>query len=80
MKTIPLSSLEADPNGMLTECADRGEQLVVELPDHRLISIQSLEPSDDDPLVDELLSSNAAFRALIGRSRSAPRKPFSPRS
>lgn len=36
IKVIPLSSLEADPRGTLTECLDSGEALVVELPDHRL--------------------------------------------
>lgn len=32
---IPLSLLEADPEGTLTECLDSGAALVVELPDHR---------------------------------------------
>jgi hypothetical protein len=46
IKLIPLSRLEADPRGTLTECLDSGEALVVELPDHRLVSIQILEPVD----------------------------------
>src|SRR5207302_7212257 len=32
IKTIPLSRLEADPRGTLSEYADSGEALVVELP------------------------------------------------
>jgi len=78
IKTIPLSRLEADPRGTLNECADLGQAFVVELPDHRLVAIQSLEPTDDDSLIDELLESNEAFRKLVARSKAAPRKPFTP--
>ena len=42
IKLIPLSRLEADPRGTLTECLDSGSALVVELPDHRLVSIRGL--------------------------------------
>jgi len=80
IKTIPLSRLEADPSGTLKECADLGYALVVELPDHRLIAIQSLEPADDDPLVSELLESNDRFQELVVRSKGSPRKPFGPAS
>jgi len=76
IKTIPLSHLEADPRGTLSECADLGQAFVVELPDHRFVAIHSLEPSEDDGLVDELLESNEAFRALVARSKTGPRKPF----
>lgn len=76
IKTIPLSQLEADPRGTLNECADSGQALVVELPDRRLVAIQTLEPSEDDSLVDELLESNAAFQALVAKSKAGPRKPF----
>ena len=62
--------------GVLAGFLDSGQSLVVELPDHRLVSIQSLEPGDDDPLVDELLESNAQFRALVTRSRMSERLPF----
>jgi hypothetical protein len=48
----------------------------VELPDHRLVAIQSLEANDDDPLVSDLLESNPAFRALVAKSKASPRKPF----
>lgn len=76
MKVIPLSQLEADPRGTIAECLDSGQAVVVELPDHRMVAIQSLEPDDDDPLVDQLLASNESFRALVERSRSSGRLPF----
>jgi hypothetical protein len=71
-----LSSLAADPHGILSECADSGEPLVVELPDHRLVSIQGLEPDEDDDLIDRLLASNPSFRALVEKSKASPRRPF----
>jgi hypothetical protein len=76
IKVIPLSRLEADLKGTLAECLDSGGALVVELPDHRLVSIQGLEPGDDDDLVDRLLESNPAFRALVERAKASPRRPF----
>ena len=76
IKTIPLSHLEANPRQTLNECADSGQAVVVELPDQRLIAIQPLEPSEDDSLIDELLQSNAAFRALVAKSKAGTRKPF----
>ncbi len=76
MRVIPLSELEANLEGTLAEFLDSGESLIVELPDHRLVSIQSLEPSDDDPLVEDLLESSAAFRALVQRSKASERLPF----
>jgi hypothetical protein len=76
IKLIPLSRLEADPKGTLRECVDSGQALVVELPDHRLVSIQALEPAGDDPLIDELLESSPSFRALIEKSKASPRRPF----
>ncbi len=75
-KMIPLSRLEADPKGTLAECCESGQAIVVELPDHRLVAIQSLEATDDDPLVSDLLESNAAFRALVAKSKASRRKPF----
>jgi hypothetical protein len=80
IKTIPLSRLEADPRGTLSECADSGQALVIELPDHRLVAIQPLDPAEDDALIDELLQSNPAFRELVARSKASPRKPFAPSS
>jgi len=76
IKLIPLSQLAADPQGTLNECLDSGQALVVELPDHRLVSIQSLEPDEDDDLVDRLIESNPAFRKLVAESKASPRRPF----
>lgn len=76
IKTIPLSHLEADPEGTLSECADSGQALIVALPGDRFVTIQPLEPGDDDSLVSELLESNAAFQALVAKSKAGPRKPF----
>jgi hypothetical protein len=74
---IPLSQLQTDPQGLLSECCDTGRPLVVELPDHRLVAIHSIEPDDaDDFLVDELLENNASFRALVERSKASPRREF----
>ena len=80
IKTIPLSQLEADPRGTLNECADSGEPFVVQLPDQRLIAFQVLEPGEDDSLTSDLLESNAAFRALVAKSKASPRSPFRPTS
>jgi len=76
IKTIPLSRLEADPEGTLSECADSGEAFVVELPGDRFVAIQPLEPGDEDSLVSELLESNAGFQALVAKSKAGLRKPF----
>jgi hypothetical protein len=70
---IPLSELREDPEGLLRRCCDSGEPLVVALPDHRLVRI---EPVPDDDLVDDLIETNAAFRELLDRSRTSPRRPF----
>ena len=78
IKTIPLSRLEANLRATLTECAESGQALVVELPDQRLIAIQALETLQDDSLVDDLLQSDPAFQALVARSKAGPRKPFTP--
>jgi hypothetical protein len=76
IKLIPLSRLEADPKGTLRECVDSGQALVVELPDHRLVSIQALEPAGDESLIDELLESSPSFRALVEKSKASPRRRF----
>jgi hypothetical protein len=79
IKTIPLSRLEADLTGTLNECADSGQLVVVELPDHRLLAIQTLDAFDeDDDLVSDLLESNPAFQELVARSQAGKRKPFLP--
>lgn len=77
IKTIPLSRLESNLQQTLNDCADSGDTVVVEMPDQRLLAIQSLDPSAaDDRLVDELLASNPKFRALAEQSAKSPRKPF----
>jgi hypothetical protein len=78
IKTIPLSRLETDLAKTLNECAESGETVIVEMPDQRLLAIQSLEPQGDDTLTDELLASNPRFQALVAKSKAGPRKPFSP--
>ena len=76
IKTISLSSLETDLEKTLDECAESGQTLIVELPDQRLVAIQSLDPNEDDSLMDELLASNPRFQALVAKSKASPRKPF----
>ena len=76
IKTIPLSRLETDLQKTLNECADSGDTIVVEMPDQRLLTIQSLDPREDDGLLDELLASNPNFQALVAKSKASPRKPF----
>jgi hypothetical protein len=61
---------------MLSECADSGQTLVIELPDHRLLTIRSMDSKDDDSLMDDLLSGNEKFQALVEKSKASPRKPF----
>jgi hypothetical protein len=76
IKTIPLSRLETDLAKTLNECAESGDTVIVEMPDQRLLAIQSLNPQEDDSLVDELLQSNPKFQALVAKSKTGPRKPF----
>jgi len=76
IKTIPLSRLETNLKKTLSECAESGETLVVELPDQRLLAIQSLDPNEDDCLMDELLKSNPSFQAMVAKSKAGPRRPF----
>ena len=77
IKTIPLSRLEADLKRTLSECAESGQTVVVEMPDQRLLAIHLLDPQEDDTLMDELLESNPKFQALVAQSKASPRKPFS---
>jgi hypothetical protein len=76
IKTIPLSRLETDLKKTLSECAESGDTVVVEMPDQRLLAIQSLDPQEDDTLMDELLASNPKFQELVAKSKRGPRKPF----
>jgi hypothetical protein len=50
--------------------------VLVEMPDHRFLAIQPLDPQEDDTLMDELLASNPQFQELVAKSRRSPRKPF----
>jgi hypothetical protein len=77
IEMIPLSQLQTNPQRLLNECCDTGKPLIVELPDHRFVAIQSIEPNDgDDSLVNDLIESSADFRALIAKSKASPRKEF----
>jgi hypothetical protein len=76
IETIPLSQLENNVRQTLSDCADSGNLLVIELPDQRLIAIQPLESTEDDSLIDDLLQSNPGFRALVEKSKASPRRPF----
>jgi hypothetical protein len=73
-KVIPLSDLQADPEGVLSQCYELGQSLVVELPNRGLISIQPVDPDDD--LVNDLIETNPAFRELLAKSLASPREPF----
>jgi hypothetical protein len=77
IKTIPLSRLETELERTLSECVESGQMVVVEMPDQRLLAIQPLDPQEDDTLMDELLSANPKFQALVAKSKASPRKPFS---
>ena len=76
IKTVPLIRLKTDLEKTLDECAESGQTLVVELSDQRLLAIQSLDPNEDDSLMDELLASNPRFQALVAKSKASARKPF----
>ena len=78
IKTIPFSRLETDLKKTLNECAESGETIVVEMPDQRLLAIQSLDPDEDDGLIDELLASDPKFQALVAKSKASARKAFTP--
>jgi hypothetical protein len=78
IKKIPLSSLEANPRGTLNECANSGEPLLVELPDHRLVALQPVPDDADDSLIEELLASNEAFQQMVAKSKAGPRRAFVP--
>lgn len=64
-------------NRLISECADSGVTVVVEMPDQRLVAIHSLDPQEDDSLIDELLASDPKFQASVAKSKAGRRKPFS---
>ena len=65
IKTIPLSSLDADLKGPLSECAASGQAVVVQLPDQSLLAIQPLDPQEDEQLIDQLLKTNPRFQEIV---------------
>jgi hypothetical protein len=71
---IPLSQLQTDTENVLNGCFETGRPVVVELPDHRFVTIQSLEPDDDDSLIDDLIERNQSFQSLLEKSATSPRK------
>jgi len=77
IKTIPLSRLETDLEKTLNECAESGDTVIVEMPDHRLLTIQPLDPQEDDALMDELLASDPKFQALVAKSKASLTLVFS---
>src|SRR5512135_2201645 len=56
-----------------------GRPLVVELPDHRLAAVQSLDPDECDHPIPDPLDSRAPYRALLARCLAGPLKPFAQR-
>ena len=78
IKTIPLSQLTEHLAQTLTECADSGDPVIVELPDRRLVALQAVTSVDDDDLTDRLIASNAEFRDLLAQSAASPCVPFVP--
>lgn len=78
IKTIPLSQFEENVMQLLNDCADSGDKIVVELPDHRRISMRSLNHMDaDDPLIHNLIQNNPEFRSMLARSKASGSIPFS---
>lgn len=61
IKRIPLSDLQSDPEATLRECCDSGQTLVVDA---------------DGALIDELIETNPAFRAMLEKSKLSPRRAF----
>ncbi|MBX7105796.1 MAG: hypothetical protein K1X57_17060 [Gemmataceae bacterium] len=76
IRTIPLSHLETQLSQTLHECAVSGEIVVVEMPNHQLLTIQALDPTADDGLIDDLLANNPQFQALVEKSKASPRRQF----
>ena len=78
IEVIPLEKLKADTEAYFVRCAESGEPLVVELPDHRRVTVQPV-PEDDD-LIDRLIEENPEFRELLRRSAESPARVFVPRT
>ena len=66
IRTIPLSRLEADPKGTLTECADSGEGFVIELPDNATAEkIREMLGPDGEDLVAHLTATWETVGVLL---------------
>jgi hypothetical protein len=62
----------------LSECAGNGDTLVIQMPDDRLLTVRSLDPTDDqdDDLINQLIDHNPAFRAMLERANQGKAVPF----
>ena len=77
IKTIPLGLLATDLTATLTECAESGDTLVIQLPDDRLLAVRSLDGSDeDDDLINNLIEHNPAFAKMLERANQGEPEPF----
>ena len=72
IETMTLSHLSANLGATLSECADSGRVLVVELPDNRFVSIQPVHGLAEN-LTDKLLETNDRFRQLVADSAASTR-------
>lgn len=75
-KVMTLNDVPSKTEDFLRRCCDDGKSMVVELPDHRRVSVQIHD--DDDDLIDRLIEKNAAFRRLLEKSQASPLLPFPP--
>ena len=77
-KVITLKELTANTEALLRDCYESGQPVVVELSDHRRVTVWPYD--EDDDLVDRLIETNADFRALLAKSKASGRMPFIPRT
>lgn len=75
-KVMTLNEVPSQTEEFLRRCCDDGQSLVIELPDHRRVSVQMHDAEDD--LIDRLIDKNTAFRRLLGKSQASPLLPFPP--
>ena len=76
---ITLKNFETNLRKILKDYAKPGDTLIVEMPNQRFLSIQSLDADGLGSLVDELLATDPRFQSLVGKSKASPRKPLPPR-
>ena len=75
-KVMTLNEVPSQTVEFLRRCCDDGHSFVVELPDHRRVSVQMHDKDDD--LIDRLIETNAAFRQLLEDSQASPLLAFPP--